>query len=55
MNLSFLGATYNYQPHHLETASSEQTGRFLGKMYTMRRPIAAITTQQGRKYRGVAY
>ena len=55
MTLSFLGATYNYQPRNLETTASEQTGRFLGKTYTIRRPVATTPPQQGRKYRGVAY
>ena len=55
MTLLFLAATYNYQPRNLETTASEQTGRFLGKTYTIRRPVATTATQQGCKYRSVAY
>ena len=55
MTLSFLGATYNCQPRHLETTASEMTGRFLGKTYTIHLPVATTTAQPGRKYRGVAY
>lgn len=56
MKLQFLGKSYRYQPHTIETENSEFTGHFLGSTYQIRRPITTkITTRSDRKYRGVAY
>lgn len=57
MQLSFLGNTYNRQPHTIEIAETETTARFLGNTYSLRRPIHTSPTSalSHRKYRGVAY
>ena len=58
MELRFLGQAYSTSNNSVETAAIPQTARFLGKSYTMRRPVGniQIKSQIGlRKYRGVAY
>lgn len=58
MQLRFLGQTYTASENSIETAAIPQTARFLGRSYTMRRPVKSLQlkSQLGlKKYRGVAY
>lgn len=56
MELRFLGQTYSTSNNQLETETLNQTGRFLGQSYTLRRPTPTFKSQLGlRKYRGVVY
>ena len=56
MELRFLGQSYTASSNQIETEPSEQTGRFLGRKYTISRPVKTTNSQLGlRKYRGVAY
>lgn len=57
MKLRFLGQAYSATNSSVETIASEHTARFLGRTYTVRRPIDTINSASGisKKYRGVAY
>ena len=57
MKLRFLGQPYNTFDTSVETIASEHTARFLGRTYTVRRPVRAInsTSDMSKKYRGIAY
>ena len=57
MKLRFLGQPYSTANNSVETTPSEHTARFLGRTYTVRRPINTINSASGisKKYRGVAY
>jgi hypothetical protein len=56
MELRFLGQTYSTSSNQIDTETTNETGRFLGQKYTLRRPITATIQQLGlRKYRGVVY
>ncbi|MDJ0902496.1 MAG: DUF4278 domain-containing protein [Xenococcus sp. MO_188.B8] len=57
MKLSFLGQVYSTANNSVETIPSEYTARFLGRTYTLRRPVQTVnsTCGIGKKYRGVAY
>ena len=56
MELRFLGQSYSQSFNQIETEPSEQTGRFLGRKYTISRPFKTNKSQLGlRKYRGIAY
>ena len=58
MELRFLGQTYSTSNNLVETVAIPRTARFLGKSYTMRRPMPNIQlkSQLGlKKYRGVSY
>ncbi|GAB4549819.1 MAG: hypothetical protein Tsb0014_44430 [Pleurocapsa sp.] len=56
MKLRFLGQPYSTSNYQIETIPSEDTGRFLGRTYTTRRPVQKVISQScARKYRGVAY
>lgn len=47
---------YTASSNQIETEASEQTGRFLGRKYTISRPVPTFKSQLGvRKYRGVVY
>ncbi|MFP4007785.1 MAG: DUF4278 domain-containing protein [Spirulinaceae cyanobacterium] len=57
MKLNFMGATYDNTHCSIPTFPSDLTGKFLGKSYTLRRPLE-IPQQPKlglRKYRGVSY
>ena len=57
MKLRFLGQSYNTFDTSVETSASEHTARFLGRTYTVRRPVCPLNSASGisKKYRGVAY
>ena len=58
MELRFLGQTYSAVNNTVETTAIPQTARFLGRSYTMRRPVKSLQTKSQlglKKYRGVAY
>lgn len=56
MQLCFLGQSYTASLNQVETEITNQTGSFLGRKYTLRRPVTTTNSQLGlRKYRGVAY
>ena len=56
MQLRFLGQSYSPSCNHIETEPSEQIGNFLGRKYTISRPIKPYKSSLGlRKYRGVTY
>ena len=56
MKLRFLTQTYSMNNNQIETITSENTARFLGQSYTLRRPVQSFKPQLGlRKYRGIAY
>lgn len=56
MKLHFLGQTYSADNNQVETTATEYTARFLGRSYTVRRPIQNVNSSLGvRKYRGVVY
>ena len=56
MRLRFLGQTYSASSDRIETLPSEHTARFLGRTYTLRRPVQSINSPLGiRKYRGITY
>ena len=57
MKLRFLGQAYTTFDNSVETIPSEHTARFLGRTYTLRRPVRTINSASGisKKYRGVAY
>ena len=56
MKLRFLGQTYSTSNNQVETTVSENTARFLGQRYTLRRPVQSFKPKLGlRKYRGIAY
>ncbi|MEM9507555.1 MAG: DUF4278 domain-containing protein [Cyanobacteria bacterium P01_E01_bin.35] len=58
MQLRFLGQTYFNFNSHVETIPLDRTGKFLGQIYTLRRPVQTFKPkpQLGvRKYRGVSY
>ena len=56
MKLQFLGQPYSTNNNSVETIPSEHTARFLGRTYTLRRPVQTVNSLSGaRKYRGVAY
>ena len=47
---------YSTSNNQIETIPSEHTARFLGRTYTLRRPIQKVNSQScARKYRGVTY
>ena len=56
MKLRFLGQTYSASNNRVETIASDCTARFLGRNYTIRRPVQIFKSQLGvKKYRGVFY
>ena len=56
MKLHFLGQTYSTSNHSVPTVAINNTARFLGQSYTLRRPVHTFKSQLGvRKYRGVVY
>ncbi len=57
MKLQFLGQPYSTNNNSVETIASEHTARFLGRTYTLRRPVQTVNSPSGigKKYRGVAY
>ena len=57
MKLRFLGQAYTTFDNSVETIPSEYTARFLGRTYTVRRPVRANNSVSSisKKYRGVAY
>ena len=57
MKLRFLGQAYSATNNSVETIASEHTARFLGRTYTLRRPVRPINCASGisKKYRGVPY
>jgi hypothetical protein len=55
MELRFLGQTYSTSSHQIDTETTNETGRFLGQKYTLRRPITTMQQLGLRKYRGVVY
>ena len=56
MKLQFLGQTYSANNNKVETTATEYTACFLGRRYTVRRPIQNVNSSLGvRKYRGVVY
>ena len=56
MELRFLGQTYSTSNNSVETVAIPCTARFLGKSYTMRRPVQTFKPQLGlKKYRGISY
>ena len=57
MQLCFLGQTYSACERRIETIPSEHTAQFLGRRYTLRRPVQIINSPLGvrKKYRGVVY
>ena len=57
MKLRFLGQAYCASNNQVETVASEHTARFLGRRYTIRRPVQTINSPLGisQKYRGVPY
>ena len=56
MKLRFLGQAYSTSNNSVETIPSEHTARFLGRTYTLRRPVQTVNSPSGiRKYRGIAY
>ena len=57
MKLHFLGQAYSTSNNLVETIPSEHTARFLGRTYTLRRPVQNVNSPCGisKKYRGVAY
>ena len=56
MKLQFLGQPYSTNNNSVETIPSEYTARFLGRTYTLRRPVQTVSSLSGvKKYRGVAY
>lgn len=56
MELRFLGQVYSASNNQVKTEILEQTGRFLGQTYNLRRPSKTFKPQLGlKKYRGVFY
>ena len=58
MELRFLGQVYSTNNNSVETIDTENTARFLGRSYTLRRPVQNLQfkSQLGlKKYRGVVY
>ena len=57
MKLRFLGQAYTTSDNSVETIASEHTASFLGRTYTLRRPVRPINSASGisKKYRGVPY
>ena len=57
MELRFLGQAHTTLDSSVATIPSEHTARFLGRTYSVRRPINAINSASdvSKKYRGVAY
>lgn len=57
MKLRFLGQAYSKTNDQVETIASEHTARFLGRTYTLRRPVQTTNSSSGisKKYRGIAY
>jgi hypothetical protein len=62
MKLRFLGQTYSSSNISINTVDTENTARFLGQIYTLRRPVqhlrlkSQLKSQLGlKKYRGVSY
>ena len=57
MKLRFLGQAYYVSNNSVECVASKHTAHFLGRTYTLRRPVQTINSPSGivRKYRGVAY
>lgn len=55
MKLHFLGQAYTTSNNQIETEVLPQTGRFLGQIYSLRRPVKTAKSQLGLKYRGVTY
>ena len=57
MKLRFLGQAYSASNNSVETFASKHTARFLGRTYTLRRPVQTINSPSGivKKYRGVTY
>ena len=61
MELRFLGQVYSTNNNSVETIDTENTARFLGRSYTLRRPVQPVQhlqfkSQLGlKKYRGVVY
>ena len=57
MKLRFLGQAYSASSNSVETVASEHTARFLGRTYTLRRPVRSINSASdiSKKYRGVPY
>ena len=57
MKLRFRGQAYSATNNSVETVASEHTAHFLGRTYTIRRPVHTINSPSGivKKYRGVPY
>ena len=57
MQLTYRGQTYSASDNQIETIPSEHTAQFLGRRYTLRRPVQIINSPLGvrKKYRGVVY
>ncbi|MEM8722904.1 MAG: DUF4278 domain-containing protein [Cyanobacteria bacterium P01_G01_bin.39] len=57
MKLRFRGQAYSASNNSVETIASEHTAHFLGRAYTLRRPVQTVNPFSGivKKYRGVAY
>ena len=56
MKLRFFGQVYSASNNQVKTEILEQTGRFLGQTYNLRRPTKTFKSQLGiRKYRGITY
>ena len=47
MKLRFLGQAYSTSNNTVETVASEHTARFLGRSYTLRRPIQTVNSPSG--------
>ena len=58
MELRFLGQTYYTASNSVETIAIPHTARFLGRNYTLRRPVQNLQLKSQlniKKYRGVVY
>ena len=47
MKLHFLGQPYSTNNNSVETIPSEHTARFLGRTYTLRRPVQTVNSPSG--------
>ena len=56
MQLRYRGTTYNTQETKVESTTSVETARFLGRTYIRHLPLQVNKSKLGeKKYRGVAY
>ena len=56
MKLRFLGQAYFSTNDRVETVPSDNTARFLGQNYILRRPVLVAKSQPSLlKYRGISY